>query len=73
MSLSYRNQSIYFLSKSVDWFLYDRYVRYERIDGVVRKKKLVVELVKISYLSSISRVIFKVNQETRTLCESYLK
>ena len=61
MSLSYRNQSIYFLSKSVHWFLYDRYVRYERIDGVVRKKKLVVELVKISYLSSISRVIFKVN------------
>ena len=61
MSLSYRNQSIYFLSKSVDFFLYDRYVRYERIDGVVWKKKLVVELVKIPYLSSISRIIFKVN------------
>ena len=30
-SLSYRNQSIYLQSKSVDWFLYDRYLRHEGV------------------------------------------
>ena len=30
--LSYRNQSIDLLSKSVDWFLYDRNLRHERVN-----------------------------------------
>ena len=30
MPLSYRNQSIDLLSKSLDWFLYDRDLRHER-------------------------------------------
>ena len=30
-SLSYRNQTIDFQSKSMDWFLYDRRRRYERV------------------------------------------
>ena len=30
-SLSYRNQSIDLLSKSMDWFLYDRDLRHERV------------------------------------------
>ena len=29
--LSYRNQSINLLCKSIDWFLYDRDVRHERV------------------------------------------
>ena len=29
--LRYRNQSIYLQSKSMDWFLYDRYHRHERV------------------------------------------
>ena len=29
--LSYRNQSIDLQSKSMDWFLYDRYLRHERV------------------------------------------
>ena len=31
MSLSYGNQSIDLQSKSMDWFLYDRDVRHERV------------------------------------------
>ena len=30
-SLSYRNQSIHLLCKSMDWFLYDRDLRHERV------------------------------------------
>ena len=30
-SLSYRNQSIDLQSKAVDWFLYDRDLRHERV------------------------------------------
>ena len=33
MSLSYRNQSIDLHSKSMDWFLYDRDHRYERLNN----------------------------------------
>ena len=32
-SLSYRNQSIDFQSKSMDWFLYDRDLRHERVNS----------------------------------------
>ena len=31
--LSYRNQSINLLCKSIDWFLYDRDVRHERVNS----------------------------------------
>ena len=31
-SLSYRNQSIDLPSKSMDWFLYDRDLRHERVN-----------------------------------------
>ena len=31
MSLSYRNQPIDLQSKSMDWFLYDRDLRHERV------------------------------------------
>ena len=31
MSISYRNQSIDLLCKSLDWFQYDRYLRHERV------------------------------------------
>ena len=32
-SLSYRNQSIDLLSKSIDWFLYDRDLLHERVNN----------------------------------------
>ena len=31
-SLSYRNQSIDLQSKSIDWFLYDKNLRHERVN-----------------------------------------
>ena len=34
MFLSYRNQSIDLLFKSIDWFLYDRGLRHERGDSL---------------------------------------
>ena len=33
-TLSYWNQCIDLLCKSVDWFLYDRYFRHERVNGI---------------------------------------
>ena len=33
-SLSYRNQAIDFLCKSVDWFLYDRDLHHERVKAI---------------------------------------
>ena len=35
VSLSYRNQSINLLWKSMDWFLYDRNSHYERVKGIL--------------------------------------
>ena len=37
--LSYRNQSIDFLLKSIDWFLYDNSFRHERVKSPSRKIK----------------------------------
>ena len=34
--LSYRNQSIGVQSKSMDWFLYDRDLRHERVKAVLK-------------------------------------
>ena len=39
-SLSYRNQSIYLQSKSIDWFLYDRYLRHEGVKLSLGLKEL---------------------------------
>ena len=36
-SLSYRNQSIDLLCKSIDWFLYDRGLRHERVETLYFK------------------------------------
>ena len=36
-SLSYRNQSIYLQSKSMDWFLYDNGLRHERVLTIFTK------------------------------------
>ena len=33
--LSYKNQSIDLLSKSMDWFLFDRELRYERVKKTI--------------------------------------
>ena len=39
-SLLYRNQSIYFLCKSMDCFLYDKDIRYERVNNSCKKAHL---------------------------------
>ena len=36
-SLSYRNQSIDLLYKSMDWFLYDKDIRHESVKGIMCK------------------------------------
>ena len=46
-SLSYRNHSIDLLCKSLDWFLYDKDLRHERVQGSrksvqTRGKKIVI-------------------------------
>ena len=37
--LSYRNQSIDLLSKSMDWFLYDNGLRHERVNVGANQKR----------------------------------
>ena len=39
--LSYKNQSIDLLCKSVDWFLYDNGLRLERVKFIIGKKKII--------------------------------
>ena len=47
--LSYRNQSIDFGSKSVDWFLYDSGLRHERVKEIGKELfKRIVEVIKES-------------------------
>ena len=36
-SRSYKNHSIDFLGKSMDWFLYDRHLRHERVNDKIQK------------------------------------
>ena len=43
MSLSYRNQSIDLQSKSVDWFLYDRDLRHERVKAKVFSRLICIK------------------------------
>ena len=38
MPLSYRNQSIDLLCKSMDWFLYDNGLRHERVNVISLQK-----------------------------------
>ena len=46
-SLSYRNQSINLLCKSMDWFLYDRDLRHERVNGI--KAIMAINPIKVGF------------------------
>ena len=46
MPLSYRNQSIDFHSKSVNWFLFKRDIGRERVKGFKKKIQVIQEPVK---------------------------
>ena len=46
--LSYRNQSIYLLWKSIDWFLYDRDLRHERVDLLCYIYPAIICLLKVN-------------------------
>ena len=39
-SFSFRNQSIDFQSKSMDWFIYDRDLCHERVKGLIQYSKI---------------------------------
>ena len=54
--ISYRNQSIHLLCKSIDWFLYDIGLRRER----VKIKKGMLKSVRYMYRSSHSQMFFKI-------------
>ena len=44
--LSYRNQSIDLLRKSVDWFLYDNGLRDERVNKIILNKfPIIIEII----------------------------
>ena len=46
--LSYRNQSIYLLCKSIDWFLYDRNLRHERVNLLCYIYPAIIYLLKVN-------------------------
>ena len=50
--ISYRNQSMDLKSKSVDWFLYDRDLRHERVNFHRRKLILSTKLIYTLQLSA---------------------
>ena len=50
-SLSYRNQSIDLLRKSVDWFLYDSGLRYERVNK--RSLQTMSDIINVCFLTQI--------------------
>ena len=49
-SLSYKNQSIDFQCKSMDWFLYDRDLRHERVNGTLKLLYSEVDLGPLQHL-----------------------
>ena len=53
--LSYRNQSIYLQSNSMDWFLYDRNLHHERVNYFQKK----VLSYAFEYICSKKRIVFK--------------
>ena len=57
-SLSYRNQSIDLKTKSMDWFLYDKVLRHERVNM----------LLPISFMLSSQETIWSLK-----ICELYQK
>ena len=42
MSISYRNQSIDLLYKSIDWFLYERDIARQRVKSGGQKKNFLI-------------------------------
>ena len=51
-SLSYRNQSIDLQSKSMDWFLYDSYLRHEKLNWWSIPKHT-VQMLKLQEMASL--------------------
>ena len=57
--LTYRNQSIDLLNKSIDWFLYDNGLRHERVNSGI--------LIIIYFSKNFMILFFK--QKWKTLCQ----
>ena len=64
-SLSYKNQSIDLLSKSLDWFLYNRDLRHEKVKGAMKlyfmhcSCVVIILLITDLYKSAFSTYSFK--------------
>ena len=58
--LSYRNQSIYLLRKSMEWFLYDNGLRHERVKNVGKANKFIFLTPHFALFYSISELAWNV-------------
>ena len=58
--LSYRNQSIDLLCKSMDWFLYDNGLRHERVNGATSEidTQNILHFENVTALSFQSTIVF---------------
>ena len=72
-SLSYRNESIHLLCKSMDWFLYDRDLRHERVKGTIWTfSNIVHERVKSNFFADfLQNSYLKIHKKT-LVDESFL-
>ena len=63
-SLSYRNQSIDLLCKSMEWFLYDRYLRHERVKQPFSSKisKKYLKSLFSGFILVLNKVFYSHNQ-----------
>ena len=69
--LSYRNQSIYLLCKSMDWFLYDNGLRHERVKYVIALHFLLGFFGGIPRAELINKYIYKKYWYSLQPCQSY--
>ena len=68
MGLSYRNQSIDLLFKSIDWFLYDRNLRHERVKllHVLEQDRGVIRSLQTSVIILLTKIVTNINLKTLT-------
>ena len=67
-SLSYRNQSIDLLCKSIEWFLYDRDLRHERVKQPFSSKisKKYLKSLFSGFILILNKVFYSHNQSAST-------
>ena len=68
--LSYRNQSIDLLNKSMDWFLYDKDSRHERINEASVSISIIIHTQMFEILTSVSQDYFNISSDSTNVTKT---